>query len=130
MYQWQSYLKNRHHDFPVQHAFHLPTIILAASYYYWQIKTPMVATIYQVLTTCQAPCSQYPCEASTVIISFWQVKKTWCREVNNLSRVTQLVRDKAKIRIQVCYYSLWSSTSDTVPLPRSRNKLLCVTHYT
>lgn len=90
----------------------------------------MVATIYQVLTTCPALCSQYPCEASTVISSFRQVKKTWYREVNNFSRITQLVSDKAKIQIQVCYYSLWSSTSNTVPLPRSRNKLLCVTHYT
>lgn len=31
--------------------------ILAGSYYYLQIITTMVATIYQVLTTCQTPCS-------------------------------------------------------------------------
>lgn len=54
--------------------------------------------------------SQYPCEARTVI-SFWQVMKTWRREVNKLPRVTKLVSDKAGIQIQVCYYSLQPSPS-------------------
>lgn len=61
---------------------------------------------------------------------FGRWRKHGVEKLNNLSKVTQLVSDKAKIQIQVSYYSLWSSTSNTIPLYKSRNKLLYVTHYT
>ena len=65
--------------------------------------------------------SQYPWETSTATVSFWQVRKTWCTQVNNLSRVTQPpatgLRFKSKSVTIVCGLNLRCSS-----IPSSRGK--------